>query len=104
MSRRTTPHLMGTSGAATCFACIVAGKGAGPIKLILWFGAAVLAAGALLGSGQVAAAQADRTLGIGCTYAGHEHCGENSRIGGARRYGLLMHHHRPHPHHHYARY
>lgn len=74
------------------------------MKLTLWFGAAVLAAGALLGSGQIAAAQSDRTLGINCTYAGHEHCGENGHIAGARRYGLLMHPHRPHPHYHYVRY
>jgi hypothetical protein len=41
------------------------------MKLTLWLGAAVLAAGALLGSGHIAAAQSDRTLGINCTYAGH---------------------------------
>ena len=74
------------------------------MKLTLLFGAVVLASGALLGSGQIAAAQSDRTLGINCTYAGHAHCGENGRIGGSRRHGLLMHHHRPHPHHHYVRY
>ena len=74
------------------------------MKLTLWLGAAVLAAGALLGSGQIAAAQSDRTLGINCTYAGHEHCGENGRVGHARHYGLLMHPHRPHPHHHVVRY
>lgn len=74
------------------------------MKLTLWFGAALLATGALLGSGQIAAAQSDRTLGINCTYAGHEHCGENGRIVGSRRHGLLMHHYRPHPHHHYVRY
>jgi hypothetical protein len=74
------------------------------MKLIMWFGAAAFATGALLASGQIAAAQSDRTLGINCTYAGHEHCGENGRIPGARHYGLLMHPHRPHPHHHYVRY
>lgn len=74
------------------------------MKLTLWFGAAVLGAGALLGSGQIAGAQSDRTLGINCTYAGHAHCGENGHVAGARRSGLLMHRHRPHPHHHYARY
>lgn len=74
------------------------------MKLTLLFGAVVLAAGALLGSGQIAAAQSDRTLGINCTYAGHEHCGENGRIGSSRRYGLLMHHHRPHPYRHVVRY
>jgi hypothetical protein len=74
-----------------------AGKGAATMKLIMWFGATVLAAGALLGSGQIAAAQADRTLGLNCTYAGHEHCGENGPIFGARRYGLW--HHRRHRHH-----
>jgi hypothetical protein len=74
------------------------------MKLTVWLGAAVMAAGALLGSGHTAAAQADRTLGINCTYAGHEHCGENGRIGRGRHYGLLMHPHRPHPHHHFVRY
>ena len=73
------------------------------MKLIMWLGAAVLAAGALFGSGQIAVAQADRTLGLNCTYAGHQHCGENGRIIGSRRYGLLMHPHRAH-HHHYVRY
>jgi hypothetical protein len=73
------------------------------MKLFLWLGAAVLAAG-LLGSGQIASAQADRTLGLNCTYAGHQHCGENGPIAGARRHGLLMHRHRPHPHHHYVGY
>jgi len=73
------------------------------MKLIVWFGAAVLAAGALLGSGQIAGAQADRTLGLNCTYAGHQHCGENGHIVGSRRHGLLMHPHRAH-HHHYVRY
>jgi hypothetical protein len=42
-------------------------------------------------------------LGLNCTYAGHEHCGENGRIVGSRHYGLLMHPHRSH-HHHYVRY
>ena len=74
------------------------------MKLLVWFGAAVFAVGALLGSGRTAAAQADRTLGLNCTYAGHAHCGENGRIVGARHYGLLMHHHRPHPHRHFVRY
>ena len=62
------------------------------MKLIVWFGATLLTAGALLGSGQIAAAQSDRTLGINCTYAGHEHCGENGRIVGARRFGVWHHH------------
>lgn len=74
------------------------------MKLTLLFGAVVLAAGALVGSGQIAAAQSDRTLGINCTYAGHAHCGENGRVVGSRRYGPLMHHHRPHAHHHFVRY
>ena len=74
------------------------------MKLIGWFGAVVLAAGALLGSGQIAAAQADRTLGLNCTYAGHQHCGENGRIVGARRHGLLMHVHRSHHYRHHVRY
>jgi hypothetical protein len=60
----------------------------------MWLGAAVLAAGALTGSTQIASAQADRTLSLNCTYAGHEHCGENGRILGARRFGLR--HHRRH--------
>ena len=62
------------------------------MKLIVWFGAALFTAGALLGSGRIAAAQSDRTLGINCTYAGHEHCGENGRIVGARRVGVWHHH------------
>ena len=70
------------------------------MKLIGWFGAALLAAGALIGSGQIAAAQSDRTLGINCTYAGHERCGENGPIVGARRYGVLRHHRW----HHHVRY
>ena len=74
------------------------------MKLTFIFGAALLAAGALIGTGQIASAQADRTLGINCTYAGHEHCGENGRIFGSRRlYGFYgWRHHRWHRH--YRRY
>jgi hypothetical protein len=70
------------------------------MKLTFLLGAALLAAGLVAGTGRVAFAQADRTLGINCTYAGHEHCGENGPIYGSRRlygwYGWRHHHWRHH--------
>lgn len=65
------------------------------MKVAFLLGAA-LAAASLLSTAQTASAQSDRTLGINCTYAGHEHCGENGRLFGARRYGLWHHHYRRH--------
>lgn len=74
------------------------------MKMISLFGAFLLAAGLLVGTGRIASAQADRTLGIGCTEAGHQHCGENGRIAGSRRlyawYGGSHHHGRHHHWHH----
>jgi hypothetical protein len=35
-----------------------------------------LASLTIMGSGNSAFAQSDRTLGINCTVAGHQHCGE----------------------------
>jgi hypothetical protein len=55
------------------------------MKLTFLCAAALLAAGLLAGTGRVASAQSDRTLGIGCTEAGHQHCGENGSIVGSRR-------------------
>jgi hypothetical protein len=37
-----------------------------------------------------ASAQSDRTLGISCTVAGHEHCGETGRLYG-RHYRHYRH-------------
>jgi hypothetical protein len=36
----------------------------------------------IMNCGNFAFAQSDRTLGINCTVAGHEHCGENGHRGG----------------------
>jgi hypothetical protein len=47
--------------------------------------ATAFAAAAVLGlafASGPASAQSDRTLGINCTVAGHEHCGENGPLGG----------------------
>lgn len=70
------------------------------MKLTLLFGAVLLAAGLLVETGGLASAQADRTLGIGCTEAGHQHCGENGSVFGSRRlyawYGGHHHHWRRH--------
>jgi hypothetical protein len=43
-----------------------------------------LAAGTFLSWSDFASAQSDRTLGISCTVAGHEHCGETGRFYGHR--------------------
>ncbi len=40
----------------------------------------------VIGSGNFAFAQSDRTLGINCTVAGHEHCGETGHLGGYHRH------------------
>lgn len=40
----------------------------------------------IIGSGNFAFAQSDRTLGINCTVAGHEHCGETGHLGGYHRH------------------
>jgi hypothetical protein len=44
----------------------------------------------VMSSGNLAFAQSDRTLGISCTVAGHEHCGETGRLGG-RHYRHYRH-------------
>jgi hypothetical protein len=77
------------------------------MKPAFLFGAVLLAAGLLVGTGRVASAQADRTLGINCTVAGHQHCGEDGPIVGSRRlyawYGG-RHRWRYHHGHHHRRY
>ena len=60
------------------------------MKLVSLLAATMLALGLL---GGTANAQSDRTLGIHCTVAGHEHCGENGRIWGAAHW-----HHRHYRH------
>ena len=45
----------------------------------------------------VASAQSDRSLGIGCNVAGREHCGERGPLG---RYGYRWYHR----HWHYSHY
>jgi hypothetical protein len=42
----------------------------------------VLESGAIISWGDFAFAQSDRTLGISCTVAGHENCGETGRLYG----------------------
>jgi hypothetical protein len=70
------------------------------MKLIVGISAAVLAAGLLAGSAGTASAQADRTLGVGCTVAGHVHCGE---YGTRYPYYAYSPYHR-HWHRHYYRH
>jgi hypothetical protein len=41
---------------------------------------AALTIGAGMSWSDIASAQSDRTLGISCTVAGHEHCGETGRL------------------------
>lgn len=74
------------------------------MKLTCLFGAALLAAGLLVGTGRIASAQSDRTLGIGCTQAGHQHCGEDGPIAGSRRLYAWYRGHHHHWHHHHRRY
>ncbi len=62
------------------------------MKPALLSGAALLAAGLVVGTGRSASAQADRTLGINCTVAGHQHCGEDGPIFGSRRWYGWRHH------------
>jgi hypothetical protein len=66
------------------------------MKLIVATSAAVLAVGMFVGNCEIASAQSDRTLGINCTVAGHEHCGENGRMLG------YSHHHWRHNYGAYA--
>jgi hypothetical protein len=40
----------------------------------------------IMGSGNSAFAQSDRTLGINCTVAGHQHCGETGCHWGHRHH------------------
>ena len=63
------------------------------MKLMSWIGAAVMAIGLLGAAANTASAQSDRTLGVNCTVAGHEHCGENGRVSGSARW-----HHRHYRH------
>jgi hypothetical protein len=51
---------------------------------------AALTVGTLLSWPDFASAQSDRTLGISCTVAGHEHCGETGRLYG-RHYRHYRH-------------
>jgi hypothetical protein len=54
------------------------------MKRILLAIAAALTLGVVVNSGDMAFAQSDKTLGISCTVAGHEHCGETGRGYGHR--------------------
>jgi hypothetical protein len=62
------------------------------MKKVLLTAVAALTVGMLLSWSDFASAQSDRTLGISCTVAGHEHCGETGR-----RYGY-GHHYRHYRH------
>jgi hypothetical protein len=63
------------------------------MKVTIAIGAVILAAVVFGGTSEIASAQSDRTLGITCTVAGHEHCRETGPLGG--------YHHR-HWRHHYG--
>jgi hypothetical protein len=63
------------------------------MKMTFAIGVAVLAAAVLSPTGKSAFAQSDRTLGINCTVAGHERCGETGPIG-RRSYGWRHRRHR----------
>ncbi len=52
------------------------------MKLIISAIAVLLVALAMNAATNAASAQSDRTLGVTCTVAGHEHCGENGVVGG----------------------
>src|SRR5262249_8510947 len=56
------------------------------MRMFLVLSVGVLAAGMFAATGKIAFAQSDRTLGINCTVAGHQHCGETGAIRG-RSYG-----------------
>jgi hypothetical protein len=59
----------------------------------------IAAAGTLAAATGSVFAQSDKTLGINCTVAGHEHCGENGRAwGGVRRWHHYRHAYRTHRH------
>jgi len=47
---------------------------------------AVLTTVVIMSSGNSAFAQSDRTLGINCTVAGHQHCGETGGHWGHRHH------------------
>jgi len=51
------------------------------MKLSIVLAAGVLVANVIALQSSTASAQSDRTLGINCTVAGHEHCGEAGPIG-----------------------
>lgn len=53
------------------------------IRMTLALSVGALAAGMLAATCTIASAQSDRTLGINCTVAGHEHCGEAGAIWGS---------------------
>ena len=63
------------------------------MKMTVVISAAILAAGVFAGTADIAAAQSDRTLGINCTVAGHEHCGENGPIGSSYDWRYRHWHH-----------
>jgi hypothetical protein len=66
------------------------------MKMALALSVGVLAAGMFAATWTTASAQSDRTLGINCTVAGHEHCGEAGAIWG-RSYGWRHHYSRHYP-------
>jgi hypothetical protein len=55
-------------------------------KALLAIITAALASVAIMSPGNSAFAQSDRTLGINCTVAGHQHCGETGGYWGHRRH------------------
>ena len=63
------------------------------LKTTLWMGVTILTFGLIAGAPKVALAQSDGTLGISCTVAGHEHCGENGSVWGRWHRWHLRHHH-----------
>jgi hypothetical protein len=68
-----------------------------PVVKLTFIAATAAGAFALMATADVASAQSDKTLGIGCNVAGREHCGERGPLGGYgmyRGYGNYWHHHR----------
>ncbi len=71
------------------------------MKFTLWISSLALAAAIGAVTAGVAAAQSDRTLGVNCTIAGHEHCGERAPIFGSHRLYDFFGRHHYYRHHRY---
>jgi len=74
------------------------------MKLALTIGIAATTTALMAVAPDVASAQSDKTLGIGCNVAGREHCGERGPLGGPGYYRYGWHHRHWHRWHYGYRY